>query len=231
LLTGNREAETSTTVHETQIAVGTARAVVPISVDLPSAKEGNRIRLVADPVLDDSPPDADPYDIRDFCDWLEPRIELRKQPWTAAVTAALPASYPALHGWTLDGILGRDWRPITLWDATTRPYPSFHRAWMLPGFPLTLSRKVAVPKIGPAKWNVHVRRAGIADKACRLDVAVNNRSVTKLALAEPTPQEPTKPVVIDLAPFAGREVRIELRLVPLAGETRIIWDGARFETP
>ena len=195
------------------------------------AMDGNRIRLVADPVLDGVPADADPYDIGDYCDWLEPRVELRKEPWAAAVTAAIPASYPALRGWTIDGVIGRDWRPITLWDDTTRPYPSFHRAWVLPGFPLTLSRKVAVPKSGPAKWNVNVRRSGTADKACRLDVVVNDRPVAKLNLSEPTPQGPTPPIVIDLEPFAGREVRIELRLVPLAGETRIIWEGARFEAP
>ena len=58
---------------------------------------------------------------------------------------------------------------------------------------------------------------------------VNDRAVAKLNLAAPTPQGPTKPIVIDLEPFAGREVRIEVRLVPLAGETRVIWEGARFE--
>ena len=231
LLTGDRQAATTAILHESEITIGTARAIVPISVALASAKAGNRIRLSGDAVLDGAPEDADPYDIRDYCDWLEPRVELHKEPWTAAVTAAVPASYPALSSWTLDGKVGRDWRPVTLWDDTTRPYPSFHRAWILPGFPLTLSRRFAVPKSGPAKLNVNVRRSAITDRACRLDVAVNNVSVAKLPLPEPTPQESTKPIVIDLEPFAGREVRIELRLVPLAGETRVVWEGARFESP
>jgi hypothetical protein len=145
------------------------------------------------------------------------------------VSAAAPASYSTLRGWTLDGVVGRDWRPITLWDAGTRPFPSFHRAWVLPGFPLTLSRRITVPKSGPAKWNLHVWRSTESDKSCRLDVAVNDRSVAKLSLSELTPDRPTRPIVIDLEPFAGREVRIELRLVPLAGETRVIWEGAGFE--
>lgn len=228
-LTGDQPAATATILHESEIAIGTARAIIPISVELPSANDRNRIRLVADPVLDSAPGDADPYDIRDYCDWLEPRVELRKDSWSAAVTAAIPESSPALRGWKFVGKVGRDWRPITLWDDTTRPYPSFHRAWILPGFPLNLSRKFAVPKSGPAKLNVHVRRSAITDRACRLDVAVNDVSVARLPLPEPTPQEPTKPIVIDLEPFAGRDVRIELRLVPLAGETRIIWEGARFD--
>ena len=228
-LTGDRPAETATVLHETEITVGAAKAIIPISVDLPPDKDRDRIRLTADPVLDGGPADADLYDIRDFCNWLEPRVELRKEPWTATVNASIPASYPALRGWTFDGKVGRDWRPITLWDASTRPYPSFHRAWILPGFPLTLSRRLTVPKLGPAKWNIHVRRSSTSDRACRLDVAVNDVSAARLNLAEPTPQAPTKPIVIDLEPFAGREVRIELRLIPLAGETRIIWEGARFE--
>jgi hypothetical protein len=231
LLTADKAATIATLLHESQIAIGAIRAVVPISVDLPPGKDGNRVRLAADPVLDNAPTDADPFDIRDFCDWLEPRVELHKEPWTAAVTAAIPASYPALRGWTLDGKVGRDWRPVTLWDATTRPYPSFHRAWILPGFPLTMSRKHAVPKTGPARMEVRVRRLGVTDKPCRLDVAVNDVSIVKITLPDPMPQEPTKPIAIDLAPFAGRDVRIELRLVPLAGETRVIWDGARFEVP
>lgn len=229
LLAGNRPAEAAKVLHESAIAVGAAGAVVPINVDLPSFTDGNRIRLASDPVLDNAPADSDPFDIRDFCDWLEPRIELRKEQWTAAVTAAIPASHPALRGWTLDGVVGRDWRPVTLWDSTTRPYPSFHRGWILPGFPLTLSRKFTVPKTGPAKMDLSVRRSSVADKPCRLDVAVNDRPVAKLTLAEPTPAEPTKPIVIDLEPFAGRDVRIELRFVPLAGETRVIWEGAKFE--
>jgi hypothetical protein len=228
-VTGDRPTASATILHESEIVVGAARAVAPIDVDLPSFHAGNRIRLVADPLLDDAPADADPFDVRDFCDWLEPRVELRQAPWTQAVTAAVPGSYPALRGWTFDGVVGRDWRPITLWDSTTRPYPSFHRAWILPGFPLTLSRKFTVPKSGPAKMSVSVRRSSAADRACRLDVAVNDRSVAKVTLAEPTPAEPTKPLVIDLEPFAGRQVRIELRLVPLAGETRVIWEGAKFD--
>jgi hypothetical protein len=227
---GDRKAATAMLLHESEIVIGAARAIVPISVELAAANEGARIRLAADAVLDNAPADADPYDIGDYCDWLEPRVELRKDLWTADVTAAIPASHPALRGWTFDGKVGRDWRPVTLWDDTTRPYPSFHRAWVLPGFPLALSRKIAVPKSGPAKLNVHVRRSAITDRACRLDVSVNDVSVANLPLPEPTPQEPTKPIVIDLEPFAGREVRVELRLVPLAGETRVIWEGARFES-
>jgi hypothetical protein len=231
LLNGDRQAAAATILHESQIAIGAARAIVPINVELPSAKDGNRIRLAADPLLDNIPPEADPYDIRDYCDWLEPRVELRKELWAAEVTAAIPASNPALRGWKIDGLVGRDWRPVTVWDGTTRPYPSFHRAWILPGFPLTLSRRIAVPKSGSARLNVNVRRAALTDRSCRLDVAVNDVSVARLALPEPTPQEPTKPVVIDLEPFADRDVRIELRLVPLAGETRVIWEGAKFEAP
>ena len=46
------------------------------------------------------------------------------------MTAAIPASTPSLRGWTVDGVVGRDWQPITLWDSGTRPIPSFHRAWV-----------------------------------------------------------------------------------------------------
>jgi hypothetical protein len=230
LLSSEPEAARALAVHESQIVVGAARPIEPISVDLPASKAASRIRLVADPVLD-CPPNADPYDIRDYCDWLEPCVELRKEPWTAAVSAALPASYPALRGWTLDGLAGRDWRPITVWDATTRPYPSFHRAWILPGFPLTLSREVAVPNSRTTKWNVHIRRSRAAEPACRLDVAVNDRRVGRFAVPEPAADGPTRPFVIDFEPFAGREVRIELRLVPLAGETCVVWGGAEFELP
>ena len=38
-----------------------------------------------------------------------------------------------------------------------------------------------------------------------------------------------QPLTIDLSGFAGREMQVELRFVPLAGETRIVWEGAEFE--
>ena len=218
-------------LRETEILVGTGSNPAPFSVDFPTRTGTPRFRLVSDPVFDGAPSGADCLDIRDFCNWLEPRLDLQREAWTASVTAAIPGSYPSLAGWKLDGALGRDWRPATLWDATTRPYPSFHREWVLPGFPLSLKRTIVVPKTGPARWNVQVRRTSRTAAACRLEVFVNQRPIARLPLAEIGIDGQIQPLTIDLAGFAGREMQIELRLVPLAGETRIVWDGAEFERP
>jgi NPCBM/NEW2 domain len=216
-------------LHETPILTGASQPLSPFSVAFDPDPGLRRVRMIADPVSDGGPADADPFDIRDFCDWLEPRLELRREPWLAAVTAAIPQSFPELAGWKLDGTIGRDWRTVTVWDPTTRPYPSFNRVWILPGFSVTLSRTITVPKAGAAKWIISARRTSAATGACRLDVAVDGRPIAKLPLAEPTAEGRSQPLTVDLDGFAGRELRIEVRLVPLAGETRLIWDGAAFE--
>jgi hypothetical protein len=217
-------------LHETATLLGNAASLPAVSVDLPSSSGQPRLRLVSDPVNAGAPGGAACFDIHDFCDWLEPRVELAREAWTAKVAVAIPNSYPALAGWMIDSKLGRDWRPTTRWDPTTRPYPSFHREWVLPGFPLSFKRTIMVPKSGSARWNVQVYRAHRA-AACRLDAFVNQRPIARLPLPEIPSETRQQPLAIDLSGFAGREMQIELRLVPLAGETSIVWEGAEFERP
>jgi hypothetical protein len=226
---GGATAEPRQVLRETEILLGNSKSSPPVSVDFPTRAGTPKLRLVSDAVIDGAPSGTDRFDIRDFCNWLEPRIDLQRETWTAHVAAAIPVSYPSLAGWKIDGALGRDWKPTTQWDVTTRPYPSFHREWVLPGFPLTLKRTIMVPKSGPARWNVQVRRASRAAGACRLDAFVNQRPIARLPLADVLSDGQIQPLTIDLAGFAGREMQIELRLVPLAGETRIVWEGAEFE--
>src|SRR5262249_11383999 len=161
----------------------------PFSVDLPGGAGTTRLRLISDSVLEGSPGDADRFDIRDFCDWLEPWLELRREAWSSSVVSATPGSYPTLVGWTVDGAVGRDWKVGTLWDPTTRPYPSFHRVWILPGFPLALKRTLTVPRSGTGRWIVRVHRAGSSAAACRLDAFVSQRPIAKLPLPAIIPGE------------------------------------------
>ncbi len=226
---GGAASDTRQVLRETEILLGNSNNSPPVSVEFPTRTGTPKLRLVSDAVIDGAPTGADRFDIRDFCDWLEPQIDLQREAWTANVAAAIPVSYPSLAGWKIDGALGRDWRPVTQWDVTTRPYPSFHREWVLPGFPLTLKRTIVVPKSGPARWNVQVRRTSRAAAGCRLDAFVNQRPIARVPLADVLSDGQIQPLTIDLAGFAGREMQIELRLVPLAGETRIVWEGAEFE--
>jgi hypothetical protein len=216
-------------LRTSEILRGSESDPAVLDVELPAHASPSRLRLVSDPVNEDAPAGADGFDIRDYCDWLEPQLELKREAWLTQVAAAIPASYPALAGWKIDAQPGRDWRPATHWDATARPYPAFHREWVLTGFPITLSRTIKVPKQGAARWHIQAYRANRAAPACRLEGSINQRPLARMPLAEFTPGGLNQPLTIDLSGFAGREMQVELRFVPLAGETRIVWEGAEFE--
>ncbi|MBS0264885.1 MAG: NPCBM/NEW2 domain-containing protein [Planctomycetes bacterium] len=216
-------------LYETEVLTGRGTNARTCSVELPGPEgDAATLRLIADAVTTDAPSTADPFDIRDFCDWLEPRLVLRPETWQTRVAAAVPASYAALSGWKIDGQLGRDWKPLTQWDAAARPYPAFRHEWVLPGFPVSLTRVLNVPRTGSLRWQIQMHRASRA-AGCRLDLSVNQRPIIRQPLAELGGEGPPAPLTIDLAGYAGRQLQMELRLVPLAGETRIVFAGANFE--
>ncbi len=65
----------------------------------PTIQDHARLVLVADAMFDDAPPGADPLDVRDAFNWLEPMVELNPDEAFQALTTRWPRAMPALNGW------------------------------------------------------------------------------------------------------------------------------------
>lgn len=65
-----------TLLYEGPLVVGAAKPLDTGRLELPVASAPQRLLLVADDVRTDYPPGADPLDVRDVFNWLEPLVEL-----------------------------------------------------------------------------------------------------------------------------------------------------------
>ena len=67
---------------------------------------GGRLRLVVDPLAGDRPPRADPLDIRDTFDWLEPLVQLDRNALRHDLGQHSAEALVQLAGWSLSGEAG-----------------------------------------------------------------------------------------------------------------------------
>ncbi len=84
-----------------------------------------RLALVADAAAQDRPPGADPFDVRDAVDWLEPVIgfdpvELRREIARAADRALWGPT-----GWTADAVAAGSWRVVNRFSDADHAHPRF----------------------------------------------------------------------------------------------------------
>ena len=68
---------------------------------LDAAGAGRQLVLVAHPAHADRPPGADPLDIRDVVDWLEPQLNLNLDRLRAEVRSRLVGLVSGFDGWTI----------------------------------------------------------------------------------------------------------------------------------
>jgi hypothetical protein len=97
----------------TKILIGSIESAETGAVPLAGPAAGQKfLILVADAVEQDPPPGADPLDIRDMLDWIEPVLQLDMARLKADVQESLPSTVAAWAGWRLSvdsdaGLVGR----------------------------------------------------------------------------------------------------------------------------
>ncbi len=63
-----------------------------LEIPIQAANQGSRITLIADAAMTDFPPNADPLDIRDTFDWLEPLVTLDRKLIQSEIRARQPVA-------------------------------------------------------------------------------------------------------------------------------------------
>ncbi|HUY36926.1 MAG TPA: NPCBM/NEW2 domain-containing protein [Pirellulales bacterium] len=183
-----------------------------------------RLILVADSVERDRPVGADPLDIRDTFDWLEPRLLLDPAALGVEIRHRLPSKLVAWRGWQVTGIddPGVGW--TNRWQADDQGSYSF-RLCMRPAPVLTVSRRLRVAP-GQDCLVIAVERAAEGTSPAQIEVRLDGRSAGRFevpvrasAAVEPDP------LVVYLHAERGRELAIDL--VPTASDQNswIDWRG------
>jgi hypothetical protein len=218
LLRGSQTEPTDPARFVTPLLIGSERASVPIevSIDIPDS-EPARLRLVADAALDAQAPGADPFDLRDVCDWLEPYWRLDADRLRPEIARRVATVCAALHGLTVAGTVGKDFRLENAWDPAARPRPEF-RARLIPVGTLRLSRTLHVEPEHTELRLLWARPDGRSTPS-ELEVRVDGNLLARL----PTPvfdeTHHASPIIVRLEELIGREVTVEVTLRPSDGKS------------
>jgi hypothetical protein len=170
-----------------------------------AAKQGARLRLVADSRATKRPTGADPLEIRDFVDWLEPLVIADQVRLSREVRQIWPAAIGPLAGWSLDG----DWQPGSQWRPGGRPRPGFRQEIVLGAEPFRMSRELNVNNEHHHLWIYASRVAGRSSPVdMRISIAGHEVARREIPIDEQLDEPPR--IIVDLSPHIGRTVRVEI---------------------
>jgi len=168
------------------ILVGSSRVEDSGELDLRGASDRKeRLLLVVDPLVDHRPPGADPFDIRDSVDWLEPVLELDGDALRAAVAARLRSVLPVFRGWTVRRADGAPAEFRNRWDPSGGDLGAFRLQLLTDPKGVEISRRVsavdarrwlfaAVSRVPGTAGDAHVELSPSGEDPVRFDVPVRD---------------------------------------------------------
>ncbi len=199
---------------------------LPLPSPSPAGRSGNAPRahlvLEADPLFTNHPAGADPLDIRDSLNWLDPVVELNPRAVRDAVRAWAPKLVGPWKGWTING---EDPSPVELvrrWDEKTESGRRSYRLEVLPRVPvLSLARPLSVTE--ETRWLAVAVSRTEKDAPSFLELWVNDKRVDKQTVPFWEPNRLQPQVEFSLGGFVGQTVTLELRIPPAGPQGWLHW--------
>ena len=195
-----------------------------ISLSPTTGGVARQLILVVDPAHAGRPPGADPLNIRDSLDWLEPEIELDPDQLRVEVRRRAATWLPAWEGWTLHADGAPPIELVNHWDDADAASARY-RLQVRTRTPLaTLSRRLRVPKDQP--WLVlAVSRYAEGTTPGAIQLQLDGKPAGKFNVPVRPSAGVPDPIVASLAQYAGREVRAEILMLPMGPRALLHWRG------
>jgi hypothetical protein len=190
--------------------------VIPVNAGVPDAQ----LVIVSHPDSSDRPAGADPLDIRDVVDWLEPQVNLDLEKLRAEVHKRLPHLLPGLEGWTISG--GNDGRMLfaNRWDKTTL---SFHLEFRPEVSAVTLTRSIRIePDQNWLMLYVDRNLDGPSTSATQAMFKIDGKPVGEFDVTGRWQPDPP-PLQLPVDKFHDRQVTLEVRLVSRGDKSFVDW--------
>jgi len=177
-----------------------------------------KLILIAHAAHDDRPAGADPLDIRDSLDCVDPVLHLDRTMLRAEVARRIPAVMPALTGWAAS-VPGGTVPVKSHWDETDRSRPKFIPAVCTEGTQLTLSRRAAITP--EKRWlKLWVRQVGAPAPVGCIDIRIDGHTVARM----PVNRSPSDlPYLLPMATWLGKTVDVQVVYTPGAPGECVQW--------
>jgi hypothetical protein len=209
------------------VLIGSRQPPASLRLDLPPRRTPEIVvSLVTDPLSTSRPAGADPLEIRDYVDWLEPLVIFDRRELAAAVGEQWWAALPGLAAWSVDG----DWRPASQWRPGGRPVPGFRREIKLVGGPLRMTRSLMAKG---EQTHLVIRASRLAGKSAPIEMRLLIDGDSHARRSVPIDEQLDDPpaMIFDLSPFAGQTINVQLEFRSRGESASLELLGAELECP
>jgi hypothetical protein len=200
--------------------IGSDKVVDTGALPLNAGVPDPQLVIVSHPDSSDRPAGADPLDIRDVVDWLEPQLNLDLEKVRAEVRKRLPRLLPGLEGWTVAG--GNDGRMVfaNRWDATTR---SFHFEFRPETAAVVLTRSIRIePDQNWLLLYVNRNLDGNSTSPTQAVIRIDGKPAGEFDVTARWQPDPP-PLQVPVDKFHDRQVSLEVRLVSRGDKSFVDW--------
>lgn len=179
-----------------------------------------KLILQVDPAHGERPSGADPLDIRDVFDWIEPIVEVDPEKLRAEVTRRGPRMVPAWQSWKV--VMGDD-EAVPLqsqWDGSERSGSSFRLFATCGTDLLRLSGRLFVRPYQDQLVLVVAKPSG--GPTTRIEVRIDGLPIGDYEVPQRSSTRESQ-IVVSLARYHNRQVDVELIQESKAGRAMVDW--------
>lgn len=215
---------------QSEVIVGSEKTADSGSIRWNEVPRDGQLILEVDMAHQGRPTGADPFDIRDMANWIEPRIQLDREKLQEAIYERTPQTILAWKGWQVASDLDK------LRFQTTRrrveyPYesPSWRTTIVAKDEPLRLT---TTRKIAPETSYLEINTAKFdGGDEPNIEVRVNDIPVLSQPMKNVNTHDHVNtpaPFLVDLSPFTGHEVTLEISQSAGPDNITVDWRGIHF---
>lgn len=195
----------------------------------PAPSERQKIVLRADALHVGRPAGADPLEIRDFVDWLDPLIEFDPAIWLPQTRQKLSSALPALASWHVDVDGATAGKPPRFEPFMEKgaPQPGRFRTGVVLEQPLVVSRKMT-PTARDQWLMVHVTRPNNVGNEPRVEAHIEGELVGEFKV--PVNEGKVRPLAVSLVGYQDAkrpEIDVKLTLFSEPSSGPVEWRSLR----
>lgn len=221
----------NTPVFQSPLMIGAEQVIEIGAIDLPAVEpsadkpRGHMLTLLADAAYEDRPKGADPLDIRDVVDWLEPLVELDADGLREEVARRAVDLVPAWRDWDLSEVETGPATIQNIWDDTDQRNLRYVTLVRARHKLLSLEQSVEVTPESRALL-LCVGRLPNQTSAAKLLVEVDGRPLGTFEVPERRGIADPDPIFVPLDAYLGREVKLRITQSPLGPQSLVEWRSA-----
>ena len=174
----------------------------------PASQGPRRLILHVDALHDGRPEAADPFDVRDAFDWLEPIVELDAGAVRGELLRRGPQRVPAWQGWEVTTGDQPGARLVSHWDQNDSQRPAYRLMAAADAAPLRLTRRLQT-----GSQSDRLLLAVSRPSSCpgsRMQVEIDGQAVAEREVPIRRSPEPPEPLAVSLSKCEGTQITVSL---------------------